>query len=126
MVRLPTFAPIADWTKTLCFDYVEAHSEQFNPLYRLGFDRVGCAPCINSSNADILNWSILRPETIEKVRGLEEWTGRTFFYPVRRDSVPNRIDEVVGWARTSRGGKQEPFPIFDERAACESKYGLCE
>jgi hypothetical protein len=84
------------------------------------------APCINSSNADILNWSILRPETIEKVRGLEEWTGRTFFYPVRRDSVPNRIDEVVGWARTSRGGKQEPFPIFDERAACESKYGLCE
>lgn len=120
------FAPLADWTKKMCFDYVEAHGEQYNPLYRLGFNRVGCAPCINSSKEDILNWSIRRPEVIDKVRGLEERTGRTFFFPVRRDSVPNKIDEVVAWARTSRGGKQEPFPIFHEREACESKYGLCE
>lgn len=120
------FSPLADWTKTMCFDFVQAHGENINPLYKLGFGRVGCAPCINSSKEDILNWSIRRPEMIDKVRGLEERTGRTFFFPVRRDSVPNKIDEVVAWARTSRGGRQEPFPIFHEREACESKYGLCE
>lgn len=109
------FAPVADWTKQMCFDYVLAHG-----------NRVGCAPCINSSKEDILNWSIRRPEMIEKVRVLEERTGLTFFFPVRRDSIPNKIDEVVAWARTSRGGKQEPFPIFHEREACESKWGLCE
>ena len=36
--------PIADWTKEMCFAYVKAHGEEFNPLYLLGFSRVGCAP----------------------------------------------------------------------------------
>lgn len=122
----PLFAPIADWTKKMCFDYIEAHGEQFNPLYKLGFNRVGCAPCINSSKADIANWAARRPEMIEKVRGLEERTGRTFFVPVRRDGVINRIDEVVAWAKTAHGGRQIKLELIEELPACESKYGLCE
>lgn len=121
-----TFAPLFDWTKKMCFDFVESHAEAINPLYRMGFNRVGCAPCINSSKEDILNWHIRRPEMIEKVRGLEERTGRTFFFPVDRDSVPNKIDEVVRWAKTSRGGSQYRLDVMNERPNCESKYGLCE
>lgn len=119
------YAPIADWTKQMCFDYVKAHGEEVNPLYKLGFNRVGCAPCINSSKADIANWADRRPAMIDKVRGLEERTGRTFFVPVDRDGVINRIDEVVLWARTAHGGNQILLPML-ERPACESKYGLCE
>ena len=122
----PLFAPIFDWTKTMCFDYVKAHGEQFNPLYTMGFNRVGCAPCINSSKEDILNWHARRPEMIDKVRGLEERTGRTFFFPVDRDGRTNRIDEVIRWAQTSRGGNQVRLPVMHEREGCESKYGLCE
>lgn len=122
----PLFAPLFDWTKTMCFDYVKAHGEQFNPLYTLGFSRVGCAPCINSSKEDIVNWHARRPEMIEKVRGLEERTGRTFFSPVDRDGQPNKVDEVVRWAQTSRGGKHVLLPMMLEREGCESKYGLCE
>lgn len=122
----PLFAPIFDWTKKMCFDYVEAHGEAINPLYRLGFNRVGCAPCINSSKADIVNWVARRPEMIDKVRGLEERTGRTFFKPVDRDGQINRIDEVVRWAQTSRGGEKLFLPMMHEREGCESKYGLCE
>jgi 3'-phosphoadenosine 5'-phosphosulfate sulfotransferase (PAPS reductase)/FAD synthetase len=122
----PLVAPIFDWTKPMCFDYVKAHGEEVNPLYKLGFNRVGCAPCINSGKADIVNWSVRRPEMIEKVRGLEARTGRTFFMPVDRDGQINFVDDVVRWAQTSRGGNQVLLPMMHERPACESKYGLCE
>lgn len=119
-------APIADWTKRMCFEYIKAHGEKYNPLYEMGFGRVGCAPCINSGKEDILNWSARFPEMIEKLRGWERQSGKTFFPPMVPGMALNYIDEVVEWAKTSRGGRQQPFPIFHEREACESKYGLCE
>jgi len=120
----PLVAPIADWTKQMCFDYVKAHGEQINPLYTLGFNRVGCAPCINSGKEDIRNWNDRFPEMIDKIRSWEKRTGRTFFAPCIPGKATNFIDEVVEWAQTSRGGTQ--FQMFPERPACESKYGLCE
>ena len=119
-------APIADWTKQMCFDYVISHGETVNALYAMGFNRVGCAPCIHSGKDDITNWDMRRPEMIEKVRRLEAETGRTFFHPCVPGMATNNIDQVVEWARTTRGGRQQPFAIFHERPACESKYGLCE
>jgi 3'-phosphoadenosine 5'-phosphosulfate sulfotransferase (PAPS reductase)/FAD synthetase len=120
------FSPLADWTKKMCFDYVEAHGERFNPLYKLGFNRVGCAPCINSSKEDINNWYERFPEMIDKVRHWEQESGRTFFAPRVPGMLTNNIDEVVRWARSARGGRQDLFPIMHERPSCESKYGLCE
>jgi 3'-phosphoadenosine 5'-phosphosulfate sulfotransferase (PAPS reductase)/FAD synthetase len=31
--------PLADWSKKMCFEYVTAHGEEYNPLYKLGFGR---------------------------------------------------------------------------------------
>lgn len=121
----PLYRPIVDWTKEQCFDYVKEHGEQFNPLYKLGFGRVGCAPCINASREDIRNWVIRFPEMIDKIRGWEQQADMTFFSPMR-PGVINNIDEVVAWAMAARGGRQNLLPIMHERAACESKYGLCE
>jgi hypothetical protein len=92
----------------------------------MGFSRVGCAPCINSGKADILNWHTRRPEMIDKVRGLEARTGVTFFMPIDRDGQINWIDDVIRWAQTARGGKAVLLPMMHEREGCESKYGLCE
>jgi 3'-phosphoadenosine 5'-phosphosulfate sulfotransferase (PAPS reductase)/FAD synthetase len=120
-------SPITDWTKKMCFDYVEAHGEEYNSLYRLGFSRIGCAPCINSSKDDVLLWVDRFPEMIDKVREYERDSGHTFFAPCIPGAVMNTIDEVIEWAKTDRGGKQ--FNIFRgniERPSCESKYGLCE
>lgn len=118
---------IANWTKQKCFDFVRGRGERINPRYSLGFGRVGCAPCINSSKADILNWVLRSPDMIDKVRAWEKDSGYTFFPPM----VPglpsnNTIDQVVEWAKSARGGRQAVFPILHEREACESKYGLCE
>lgn len=118
--------PIADWSKKMCFDYVINAGEEINPLYKLGFNRVGCSPCVNSSKEDIRLLAQRSPEIIDRVRGMEQRTGRTFFAPCVPGKITNNIDEVVAWAMTSRGGKETVFSILDERPTCESKYGLCE
>ncbi len=104
---------------------MKRHGEPINPLYALGFDRVGCAPCINSGKDDILNWAERFPEMIDKIRSWEATSGHTFFMPLYRN-VPNNIDQAVEWARTSRGGRDIFLPMITERSGCESNYGLCE
>lgn len=118
--------PLFDWTKQMCFDYVKAHGEDVNPLYSMGFDRVGCAPCINSGKDDILLWHQRFPEMIDKVRGWEHRTGKTFFMPLVPGLSSNTIDAVVEWAKTTHGGRQQSLHVLYERPACESKFGLCE
>jgi 3'-phosphoadenosine 5'-phosphosulfate sulfotransferase (PAPS reductase)/FAD synthetase len=118
---------IAGLTKEECFANAKQRGEEINPLYMMGFGRVGCAPCVNNGKEDILNWVLRRPLMIDKIRDWENDTGYTYFPPM----VPglpsnNTIDQVVEWARTARGGRQQLFPIFHERESCESKYGLCE
>lgn len=130
--------PLAAVAKQVCFDNVLAAGEPINPLYSLGFNRVGCAPCINSGKDDVRNWADRFPEMIDKIRGWETRTGFTFFAPCvpgtkpRLDSrgkwsVHNYLDEVVAWARTDRGGYQfNLLNSFVKPVACVSKYGLCE
>ena len=116
--------PLADWTKQMCFDYVKAHGEEVNPLYAMGFDRVGCSPCINSKKPDIRNWYQRFPEAIEKVREWESSTGLTFYRMRNKQGDLMWVDEVVDWACTERGGTQ--LSILYEPPVCESNYGLCE
>lgn len=77
----PLIQPIARWKKQHCFDFVQAHGEPINPLYTLGFNRVGCAPCINSGKDDIRAWADRSPDMIDKIREWERSVGRTFFPP---------------------------------------------
>jgi hypothetical protein len=121
--------PLAAWTKLEVFEYLRQAGEEINPLYRLGFSRVGCAPCINSGKDNIRNWACRAPEMIDKVREWERSVGRTFFAPMVPGLTINWIDDVVAWSKTYRGGKQ-PLLMFEEAeaasGACSSKYGLCE
>lgn len=115
---------IADWTKEQCFEFCKARGEKINPLYTLGFNRVGCAPCgPNANKQDILTWAQRFPEMIDKVEAWEKASGHTFFMPMHRGK-PNNVREVVKWAKTDYGGTQ--FKILHDRPSCESKYGLCE
>lgn len=119
--------PLAAWTKQQCFDYVRSFGEEINPLYKMGFNRVGCAPCINSKKDDLLAWVQVRPNMIDKIRQWEKKVGRTYFSPMVPGLPINWIDDVLHWATTSHGGRQpDLFRVFNDRPACESKYGLCE
>ncbi len=123
------YRPLFHWTKQQCFDFVHAAGEEINPLYKLGFNRVGCAPCINSNKGDIRNWAARFPEMIAKVRAWEQAVGRTFFAPIVPGKEINWVDEVVAWSKTERGGQQYSLPFVEadaEAHACVSPYGLCE
>jgi 3'-phosphoadenosine 5'-phosphosulfate sulfotransferase (PAPS reductase)/FAD synthetase len=118
--------PIFDWTKQMCFDYCQHHGQAINPLYTLGFNRVGCAPCINSGRADIRAWATRFPEMIDKLRGWEQKTGISFFPPIVPGGHHNKIDEVVAWAmEVPRGKGQLALDVLYPPPVCESKFGLC-
>lgn len=144
--------PLAFWTKQQAFDSLIAAGEAFNPLYLQGFDRVGCAPCINANKEDIHLWASRYPAMIDKIRLWEQRVGRTFFPPmiptgkksVRRPDEDDKawkkrkrsesrrhafIDEVVEYSKTVRGGNQKGLPILEADVAsgmCMSNWGLCE
>ncbi len=127
--------PIASWTKAQVFHYLGKAGEEVNPLYTMGFGRVGCAPCINAGKEDIRMWASRFPEMIAKVRAWEATVGRTFFPPCMPPLVKGgkrrhgSVDEVVEWAKTVHGGDQYALPLLEadiQSGMCMSKYGLCE
>lgn len=121
--------PVAAWTKQQCFDFVKGRGERVNPLYTMGFNRVGCAPCVNSGKDDVREWAARFPEMIDKVREWERRVGRTFFAPMVPGKEINWVDEVVAWSKTAHGGRITTLPLVEMDAAngtCVSKYGLCE
>lgn len=76
------YHPIRCWTKAECFAVVKHAGEPINPLYTMGFSRVGCAPCVNSGKDDVRQWAARFPAMIDKVREWEQKVGRTFFMPI--------------------------------------------
>jgi 3'-phosphoadenosine 5'-phosphosulfate sulfotransferase (PAPS reductase)/FAD synthetase len=121
--------PLVAWTKEECFRFVQGRGEKINPLYLMGFTRVGCAPCVNSNKADIREWAARFPEMIDKIRTWEKRVGKPFFRKYKPTDPECWIDDQVRWSRTTRGGKQFALPLVEAEAdagTCASKYGLCE
>ena len=129
--------PVVDWTAQQVVDYCLAKGQRLNPLYAEGFDRVGCAPCINSGKDDVLNWQRRHPEVIERIR---EWEflvadaskhGASSFFPApdkdgRGARQGRNIIDYVEWSKTSRGGVQYDLVKAIPVHGCASSYGLCE
>lgn len=137
---LTIFRPLMGWTVEDVAAMHGRHNIPLNPLYGLGFSRVGCMPCIQSSKQDIRLIAQKCPEAIVKIRLWERIVqvksrlGRaTFFHQDSTGSdVPEGIDGVVRWSMTrrgTRGGRQ-----FDMLAlsgpptseVCIYAGGLCE
>lgn len=43
--------PIIDWTDADVWEFIRAYHVPYNPLYDMGYKRVGCVGCPNSNNA---------------------------------------------------------------------------
>jgi hypothetical protein len=135
--ELWNYRPILDWTAQDCFDLHKKHGVKANPLYSLGFSRVGCMPCINCRKNELLEISKRFPEVIERIASWEaavkeasKHYGATFFAVTgvsNEQAALQTIDTVVEWSKTSRGGKQyDLLKTSDESLVCSSVYGLCE
>lgn len=122
--------PVFDWSAQQVIDYILGNGLEPNPLYRMGYKRVGCYPCVMASQQDIYNISVREPERISYIADLEKEFSSSFFGP---DKIPPRyyrgeyplIGDVVEYVK----GKHSLGSLFEDNdvaTSCMSYYGLCE
>ena len=63
-----TLYPIAYWNKERVFKYIKDKEIKINPLYEMGFNRVGCMPCIYDRKSLIY----MKEKYKKRLRGLEK------------------------------------------------------
>ena len=134
------YRPLMGWTVEDVAAMHKRHNVPLNPLYGMGFSRVGCMPCIQSNKQDIRNIAQICPEHIAKIR---EWErsiqassrlGQSTFFlqDTSEGARPSAIDEVVRWSMTRRGtrsGRQFDLLALAEpptSEVCIYAGGLCE
>lgn len=127
--------PIISWSEEQVFAFIRAHGIEPNPLYAEGLRRVGCWPCVCAGKIEL---SRLSDGDVSRIREWEQkvtgGAGRkncpSSFFPWRID--PTRpeptIDDVVAWARTTRGGRQNDLFAGHptEVPACMGDWTICE
>lgn len=134
--------PLIAWSVEEVIAIHHRHGIPVNPLYRAGFDRVGCFPCIFSSKDEIRTLAEHAPGRINEVEALEAeaqavrdarnaetpgryTSARATFFQTRDRIAPMGIRQVVEWSRTDRGGKQLPLLQPAPRGGC-MRWGLCD
>ena len=123
--------PVFDWSAQQVIDYILTAGLEPNPLYKMGYKRVGCWPCVMAIQRDILNIARQSPERIEQIAALEREIGSNYFVSgIIPDSAitgsrkyPN-IHDVVRYVQCQNATGS----LFDDDTAtsCMSYYGLCE
>jgi 3'-phosphoadenosine 5'-phosphosulfate sulfotransferase (PAPS reductase)/FAD synthetase len=110
-------------------NYLESKDVPMNPLYALGFSRVGCFPCIHTNKEELF---LLPDWAWEKLEHWENRLGRSWFpsglLPNGWPHIPS-INDVRNWCKTSRGGKNYDLFKQDKVAdapSCMSTWGICE
>jgi 3'-phosphoadenosine 5'-phosphosulfate sulfotransferase (PAPS reductase)/FAD synthetase len=124
--------PILGWSAEQVFRIAKRHGIKPNPLYKKGFSRVGCFPCIQSRKEEVRLIAKLYPKEINRLREWEKMVGSvskrnsaTFFGPkkvLKKDICT--IDDIVKWSKTIYRGNKKLKKI--KRKKCSSVYGLCE
>lgn len=119
--------PMIYETEEQMFEYLQSKQVPPNPLYAIGYGRVGCFPCIHANKKQL---QLLPDWAWEKLKEWESVIGRSWF---SAGTVPGifipTIDDVRKWCRTSFGGKQ--FDLFKsndiaDAPSCLSTWGICE
>lgn len=119
--------PVFDWSSEDVIKYIQFNGLDPNPLYTMGYKRVGCYPCIMASQQDIYNIATNDPDRIEEIARYEQDIHSSFLGP---DKIPAKaykgeyplIKDVVRYVQSNLGGN-----LFEEEeTSCLSYYGLCE
>jgi len=126
--------PVFDWSAQQTIDYIRENGQQPNPLYFMGFTRVGCFPCIMSRHTAIKLIIENHPEQWKVLKEKEIEVGTSFF-------PPSYIPRWASSGRTKEGrifctaedvekylrDKNLTGDLFeDDTPSCMSAYGLCE
>lgn len=120
--------PIITWNVKEVFDFIKLNGFESNPLYKRGFSRVGCMPCIMARHSEIQSIIDYEPQYFDRIMHAESTIGRTFFPPKyipthasgkRKMATANEVKKYIH-------GKNETINLFEEKMSCSSFYSLCE
>jgi 3'-phosphoadenosine 5'-phosphosulfate sulfotransferase (PAPS reductase)/FAD synthetase len=118
--------PVFDWSASQVVEYILNKGFELNPLYKKGFKRVGCFPCIMCNQAEIKSLSLFYPDRIKEISDFENETGSSIFPPgkiptrfCKNKSYP-KITEVVEYL------KEYTPRMFEQNTSCLSYYNICE
>ena len=127
--------PVFEWTGQEIIDYIIDNGQQPNLLYKQGFKRVGCFPCIMAGHKEVLQLIERYPEKMQELKQYEKDIGSAFF---KIDFVPERFRSGI----CNRTGKKYTttldvekyiknknltrYIFEDEAILCSSYYNLCE
>lgn len=120
--------PMLYETEQGVFDLLKEKGVPPNPLYALGFGRVGCFPCIHANKKEL---SLLPEWVWQKLDEWERINGNTWFSPgivPRLKGLPT-IPVVREWCKTLYGGSKYDLFYNNENKdapACMSTWGICE
>lgn len=110
--------PLAYWSTQRVFDYHKENGIEINPLYKKGFKRVGCYPCIYASKHEL---QLMEPKYVQRLRSLENEIKKivsgdgfcaknaTFFDPKKNKHLRETLDFGDEYAKQ-----------------CVNQYGICE
>lgn len=130
--------PVISWTGAEVLNYIMANGQKPNPLYYLGFSRVGCFPCVLCNHGEIKLIREHFPERIKEIIALENEVKSTFFRPDylkkgvgntrshKGDRIITMQDVDNYFAQLDRQGVIFQEKISDEDSRCMSAYNICE
>jgi len=127
--------PVFEWTGQMVINYIIENGQEPNELYKQGFKRVGCFPCIMSGHKEILNIITRYPERFDEI--IEFGNKISSFFSI--NCIPERYQSGV-CPRTGKSfttaldikryleNKNNTIDLFeqDEPISCSSYYHLCE
>lgn len=129
--------------------FVSISGGKDNPLYLMGFGRVGCFPCIMCTKDELREIARRYPGHIDRIRQWEAIVGGVARHaysalvrderaelissflptdklpPDRHGVVRSSIDRAIEWARTGRGGRNYDLLVALEELAALEAPGAC-
>lgn len=126
--------PIFHWNAQETIDYIRNNGQEPNPLYFMGFHRVGCFPCIMSRHRAVKLIIENHPEQWQILKDAEKLVGTTFFHS---DYIPKHAQtgKSIKWEKLATAEDVERYLLSkdctidmfkDDTPSCMSVYNLCE
>jgi 3'-phosphoadenosine 5'-phosphosulfate sulfotransferase (PAPS reductase)/FAD synthetase len=119
--------PLLHWTTAEILAIHHENNIPINPLYKQGFDRVGCFPCIFANKEEIALLNRTEPNRLDELERLEIHVSAQRLAKGKKGNATffkKPMREMREWSQTERGGKQ--MTMFQETNGGCFRWGFCE
>jgi len=114
---IKTLYPVAYWDTQRIFDYHKENKIEVNPLYKKGFMRVGCYPCIYAKKHELM---MMEDKYKQRLRDLEDNIGNI----VSKNGFDRKNAKFFNKDKDKHLRQTLDLEFEDDH--CVNQYGICE